>query len=208
MRGGILAALGMLLVAGNPSGDIAPNRVESNRVQKPARRAAQERRAEALVDKVKKSIDDGIRYLREQQQGGNWEKKLGDAIYPGGSTALALLALLNAGVPPNDPAIQRGLEYLRELQPSHTYVRALQTMVYVEAKEDKDKNRIIDNVNWLIKARAFSGGKFNGYSYQMPVGGTSDGSNSQFGALGLWYGKQGGAVIKREIWEGIRDYYV
>src|SRR5262249_40643882 len=23
-----------------------------------------------------------------------------------------------------------------------------------------------------------------------------------------WYGKQGGAVIKREIWEGIRDYYV
>ena len=46
---------------------------------------------------------------------------------------VAVLALLNSGLPPDDPTVAKGLNYLRQLKTEQTYVRALQTMVLVEA---------------------------------------------------------------------------
>src|SRR5205814_3648260 len=84
----------------------------------------------------------------------------------------------------------------------------LQTMALAEAGNPKDLPLIQKNVNKLIDARAFRGGKFIGWSYQKP-GAThdSDASNSQYAMLALWYARQAGAKIDREVWVGIRDYY-
>src|SRR4051812_40189927 len=70
---------------------------------------------EPLVDKVKDSINNGIRYLRDLENGkGNFEHAWAmSRARPGGVTALAVVALLQAGVPPDDPLIQRCLKYLR-----------------------------------------------------------------------------------------------
>src|SRR3954469_7359671 len=71
---------------------------------------------EPLVDRVRSSIERGVRYLRREEKGrGNWEPSQVANDKPGGSTTLALLALLNSGVPVDDPMIQRGLGFLRAL---------------------------------------------------------------------------------------------
>lgn len=55
---------------------------------------------EKLVDKVRVSIDKGIQYLRDMEKGkGNWELDAESNIRKGGWTSLAMLSLLNCGVP-------------------------------------------------------------------------------------------------------------
>src|SRR5947209_9437483 len=81
---------------------------------------------EELVDQVKNSIDRGVNYLRRQQSDrGDWERggvlAVGGFI-TGGQTCLAMLALLNCGVKPDDPVIQRGLQVVRQLPQKGTYV--------------------------------------------------------------------------------------
>ena len=77
---------------------------------------------EELADRVNASIDKGIRYLKQQQRpGGDWERGAqlaGIAGTSGGPTCLALLALLNAGVKPDDPVVAEGLKYLRANPPA------------------------------------------------------------------------------------------
>jgi len=167
-------------------------------------------RKEALVEKVKKSIERGIDYLKKEQRGnGSWEVNLQSAGINGGWTALSLLALLNAGVPVNDRAVADGLTFLRGLKPDSTYVRALQTMVFVEAGQNEDRERIQRNVQWLIDARIIRDGKLRGWTYnQQTLAGKGDGSNTQYALLGLHAGRQGGAVINEEIWKSIRDHYI
>src|SRR5690349_14351056 len=70
---------------------------------------------EPLVEQVRAAIDTGVRFLRKEERGrGHWENDFISAAKPGGSTSLALLALLNCGIKTDDPIIQRGLEYLRK----------------------------------------------------------------------------------------------
>jgi hypothetical protein len=167
-------------------------------------------RKEPLVEQVKRSIGLGVKFLEREQRGnGSWEQNIPGIAVPGGTTGLTLLALLNAGVPVKDKAIADGLTYLRGIQPEHTYARALQTMVFVEAGQNEDRQRISENVKWLIDARVLSDGKLRGWSYgKRGIVNTSDGSNSQYALLGLWAGKQGGALISEDIWKSIRDFYI
>ncbi len=150
---------------------------------------------DALVDRVRKAIDSGVTFLRTQQRQGNWEVG-GDTVNrPGGWTSLALLALLNAGVPPSDEAVQKGLEYLRKIEPTQTYVVGLQTMVFALAGQDAE--RIQRNVTWLVKAR-----QPGGWSYS--VGGSPDNSNTQYALLGLHEGLRAGAKVDAAELEAVR----
>jgi hypothetical protein len=139
---------------------------------------------EPLVEQVRTAIDTGVRFLRKAERGrGHWEIDFISAAKPGGSSSLALLALLNCGIKPDDPIIQRGLEHLRKVEPQSTYVVGLQTMVFAEVGDAKDGPRIQRNVDWLIRARVMSGPKLRGWGYGQDAGGT-DYSNSQY-ALSL-----------------------
>lgn len=171
---------------------------------------------EALVDQVRKAIDAGVRYLRDQEKGkGNWEAVDKASVYmEGGWTSLAMLALLNAGVSPDDPIIQRGLKYLRQLEPRQTYVVSLQTMVFTETARNEDRERIQHNVDWLIGAMIRDGGRCKGWSYGSPRQAnnlnnlSADNSNTQYALLGLHAGRLAGAKIDREVWQAIQDYYI
>src|SRR5439155_14726483 len=164
---------------------------------------------EPLVERVRAAIDRGVRYLKQiQKENQNWEN-ISSAMHGrvGGQTALALLALLNAGVKPDDPVIQRGLEYLRKIDPKDTYVVGLQTMVYAEVGDARDGPRIQNNVDWLIRSRVYRDGRLRGWGY-MEQGGSADNSNTQYALLGLHAGKQAGARIDRSVWQEIQDFYV
>jgi hypothetical protein len=172
--------------------------------------AAAKPQKEALADQVKKAIDHGRKFLRDEQTaGGDWEKDVNSKTRHGGWTSLALLALLNAGENPKSDVIQKGLRFLRSVEPNDTYVVGLQTMVFAEAGFVEDRVRIQRNVDWLVKMRVMRGNDLQGWGYPDRVGNKSaDNSNTQYALLGLWAGKSGGATINRAVWESIRDFYV
>ena len=169
---------------------------------------------EPLADRVKKSIDAGAAYMkRVQRANGSWDVD-GDAFSnasvtnAGGKTALATLAMLNAGFSPKDPAVARALANLRAIEPDSTYTCGLQLLVYAEAGLPEDRQRIQDNVRWLLEARVYRNNDFIGWSYSKKIGGgVADNSNTQYAVLGLWAAKQAGIVIQDSVWKEIRDYY-
>jgi hypothetical protein len=171
-----------------------------------------------LVKRVEAAINKGVQFLRDAQQpatngvGANWETGLvgeGAAVAnlrPGGMTSLAILALLNAGVPVEDPTVQRGLEWLRTFKPRHTYVYGLQTMAFAEAGLAKDKPLIQRNIDWMLKYRVPRNGPLLGWTYDDALH-SPDNSNTQYALLGLWAGKTAGATIDKDTWQAIQDFY-
>ena len=166
---------------------------------------------EELVEKVRKSIDRGVRYLEKQQSPqGNWEGIVLNIIatLDGGATSLVTLALLNCGVKPEERVVARALDYLRTLPPKKTYVVALQTMVFAEARQAKDLPLIQRNADWLV-ATAIGyqngAGQLEGWSY--PAAQIADNSNTQYALLGLYAAKQAGAKIDPRVWKQIQNYY-
>jgi len=176
------------------------------------------RAEEPLVQKVRKSLDMGVSYLKskQQDQGGgrwNWENDTLTLLQPGGSSCLAMLALLTAGVPADDRTIKNGLPYIRSIKAQHTYVVGLQTMVLAELGDTKDTYLIERNVNWLLDAAVTTGGKLGqggklqGWSYTGNSGNRADNSNTQYALLGLWAGRQAGVTIDKPVWDAIMEYY-
>src|SRR5438093_13564749 len=90
-------------------------------------RAADDLKPEAVL----KSIENGKRFLLNRQNpDGSWTCGF-NPIYPTGATSLAALALLNVGMTPQDPPMQRVLEFLRSQRvPDKTYEAGLQLMVF------------------------------------------------------------------------------
>ncbi len=177
--------------------------------------------SEPLVKKVKTSIAGGVGYLvSKQRDDGGWDEPRDDkniAQYHGGTTALSLLALLHCdGILSDDPprekarklAIQKALANLRKIDSPKVYVRALQTMALAEARNAQDRPLIEANVKWLLEARVKKAGQFIGWGYENRAESmTSDASNSQYAMLALWYARQAGVKIDREVWVGIQNYY-
>jgi hypothetical protein len=163
---------------------------------------------EPLVDQVRKAIDQGITYLKNKQHDdGSWDEYVHTTGHAGGTTALAVLALLNAGVPRDDPVIKNGLNHLRKYKDSSTYVRSLQTMAYVEAGYAEDLARIKYNVDRLLDNAIYKDGNLVGWTYHGGKGISADNSNTQYALLALWVAKQSGMDIDVKFWEKVRDFY-
>jgi hypothetical protein len=79
-------------------------------------------------------------------------------------------------------------------------------MVYALAGQKEDKDRIQENVDWLVKSALRVNGKLHGWSYG-PGRTPADNSNSQYALLGLHEGFVAGARVKPEVWQEIVDFY-
>lgn len=168
---------------------------------------------QALVKKVNGAIDKGVQYLRQTRDARNqWEKLLISnlADMDGGVTSLAVLALLNTGLPATDKDIKPALDYIRRLEPKKTYVVGIATMALAEGRDPNDKPRIQANVDWLLKTVIRENGKITGWSYPLEKGAMSraDASNTQYALLGLYAGKQAGAKIDDKVWRDLRQLYL
>lgn len=166
---------------------------------------AQDAPKEKLVDRVQKSISKGVQYLRDLENGkGHWEVDAESRAENGGRTALAMLSLLNCGIPPEDPMMRRALEWLRGIPPERTYTVGLQTMVFCLARQPQDRDRIQRNVDWLKRAKAK-----DGWSYtERAVFGSPDNSCTQYALLGLHEALVYGANVDRRMLEEVRDFYI
>lgn len=162
--------------------------------------------AEITAQDVRRSIESGVEYLKKQQgkTNGSWPDHQGQ---PGGLTALCTLALLNSGVPVEDPSVQRALGYLRKLgNPEMTYATALQTMVFCLAEPEKDRLLIRRNAKWLEGTQLSSGERKGAWGYAGNQG-KGDNSNTQFAMLGLYEAEQVGVEVSDQTWRLALNYW-
>lgn len=155
--------------------------------------------------RVLASIDRAVSFLKRRQNGrGGWDEK---ASNPGGITSLVTLALLEAGLGPDDPTIDKALEYIRQFEPKDTYVVSLQTMVLAAATPRRDRVLIQRNASWLEKAQRKSGKGAGGWFYGMQGAPAADPSNSQFAALGLYAAQEVGVKVDPKVWQRVKAYW-
>lgn len=172
----------------------------------PVRAAAAE---DELVEKVRQAILDGQRYLRSAQsfEKGNWEQDPYCGSHPGAFTSLAVLALLETGVSVDDPAIKKGLAYLRTVaaERNSTYAVSLQTMALARAGLAKDRELIQRNVKWLLKQRMAQGWT---YHEKLDDQSSPDNSNTQYAVLALHMAAQAGVEVDATALKKIQEFYL
>lgn len=154
--------------------------------------------AQITAEDARQSIEQAVTFLkREQRADGTWPDWPG---HTGGVTALCTLALLNAGVPPDDPHIQPAINYLRGLKPgptSTTYATALQTMALCAAQPNRDLPLIRQCANWFETTQLNAGDHKGGWSYPRAGG---DNSNTQFALLALHEAARVGVDVNEQTW--------
>lgn len=160
---------------------------------------------ELNASQVQLAIDGGITFLRSQQlDNGSW----GDySSYRGGKTALCALAALSCGVPQDDPDVSRAVQFLRSIPPTHTYVVALQTMVFCAASPQRDIELIRRNVRWLEATQIKTPPRPGTWTYTQTLGGQGDNSNTQFALLALHEAARVGVKVSPEVWRLARDHW-
>ena len=157
---------------------------------------------------VAKARTKAIDYLKKrQQENGSWENVFIDFAVEmkGGTTGLATLALLEAGVPANDPAVTKAVEYLVKIEPKKTYVVSLQTQVLARVDKQKHAKQIQKNVDWLLANATKNNGRIAGWSY--PQNNVADGSNTHFAVMALHSAAQAGAKLDDKLWKEIHVMY-
>ncbi|MBS0266877.1 MAG: DUF4159 domain-containing protein [Planctomycetes bacterium] len=129
-----------------------------------------------------------------------------------GDSSLALLALLNAGVPLNDPKVDKGLTWLRnQPSPTLTYEISLMIQVFAAAKDGKrDLPRVTELANTLVNSQVRGGPNVGSWTYNQGMGGIAlgDRSNAQFAVLGLREAQEMGVAIPLEVWKKARHHWI
>jgi hypothetical protein len=160
-------------------------------------------RADVTAEEVRDSIDRGVTYLRRQQfPDGSWQEVA--PIMAGGVTSLCTLALLNAGVPTDDPQIQLALNILRQVPATATYPTALQTMVFAIAEPEKDMQLLKRNVRWFEEQQKRTAQNRGMWSYPL---GNGDNSNSQFAILALYEAQRAGVAVSPHTLRAALSYW-
>jgi hypothetical protein len=155
--------------------------------------------ADALADvtsrQVKDTVAQAIADIKSQQQNnGHWPRYGG---YEGGTTALAALALLNAGLGLEDPAVQRAVDAVARAPNERTYVVSLKCQVLAAADPQRKRydRQLRNAAEWLVKAQTPVG--MWGYRAK---GSRGDNSNTQFALLGLHEADKTGLEVPEKTW--------
>ena len=162
--------------------------------------------AGVTAEQVNEAIADGVRYLKSQQRDdGTWEER---ALYAGGLTPLATLALLQSGCGVQDEAVAKALKHLRHFHADATYTTALQTMVFCYAEPERDLILIQRNVRWL-EEHQIRDGEHAGM-WAIPTLGTpdhTDNSMTHMAMLALYEAERVGVTASDETWRLALAYW-
>ncbi len=133
-------------------------------------------------EEVSRAIELAVEFLRaEQREDGSWPYQTPEHVQ--GSAALAVLALSEAGVPEDDPAIQRGINYFLEEPVTEIYNAACIAMALASVNPARHIRHIARMRDFLVSAQNARGM----WSYRRgdPLRVVGDNSNTQFAMLGL-----------------------
>jgi hypothetical protein len=157
-------------------------------------------------DRVLAAIEQAQEYLIEQQGGnGAWASDLNP--HSVGINSLAILALINSGMTPEDPPVANGLRWLRgQPDPTQTYDTSLMIMALAAAKDSIDDLRIGSLADLLETSQVITGDT-GAWSYTAGAN-WWDNSNTQFAVLGLREAAHAGAVIDRGVLQRARQHWL
>jgi hypothetical protein len=163
-------------------------------------------------EQVERAIREGVRFLKAQQRrDGSWpeiEEKANT-----GTTSLVTLALLTAGEGRDAPTITAALEFLRNFGPNqlrNTYAISLQTMAFAAGDPDRDRLRLLANVEWLEEAQIKPGDRMvwpGTWTYSDNKFQAGDNSNTQYALLGLNAASEVGVAVDPKVWLLSRQYF-
>ena len=164
--------------------------------------------AQITDDRVLESMQAGVKFiLSKQEKNGSWPD-YDYSSYPTGVTSLCTLALLNAGMEPDDRPIANALNYIRkQTRLERTYTVALQTIVLCTASPKVDGLQIRQNVAWLQAAQITTDGKSKGAWGYSKGGDRGDPSNAQFALLALYEADRAGVAVKDSTWRLAVEYW-
>jgi hypothetical protein len=148
--------------------------------------------------------------LRTGGPEGRWDNPTLNVLggMEGGADALATLALLEAGVPANEPAVAAALARFDKAAPVRTYVVALQTAALAKADVKRYAVAIQRNADWLVENASRRDNRLTGWSYPFAPNQGTDGSNTQYAVLGLSAAADAGAKVDPKVWVEVRELYV
>ena len=119
-----------------------------------------------------------------------------------GATALHLLALSSAQLPPDNPAIKKGTEYLLQNFPiGDVYSMGLYAAALQKINHIKYKNEISKAASWLIETQKNGTWNYKG-------NGSGDNSVTQFALIGLKAAMDAGILIPKTTLEASRNHFI
>ncbi len=151
----------------------------------------------SIKEQVQPYIQRGVNYLKASQfRNGAWEfLRTRDASNPQvvGCTALCGIALLECGVPANDPAVKRAYDFVRgavsQTNYNYNYGVCLAIMFLDRYAKAMPRNLDVDLIKRLTEMVVRGQLRNGGWSYNLPST-TSDNSNTQFGVVALWIARK------------------
>lgn len=153
---------------------------------------------------IRTAIDDGVLFLRSRQAA---DGSIGSGYAPGGSTALATLAMLAAGADPiSDPDVKQAMSHLLSLETDNTYVVGIRANVWEYAlrkapHEEAWREALKRDVKWLLEARNEVGWRYSSSSRDW------DNSCTQYAALGLWAAQRAGIETGDAVWDQLSRHF-
>ncbi len=160
---------------------------------------------------IRQAVQDGIANIKQAQAGdGSWADM---GQYKGGVTALALLSLLNAGVPADDPAITKGIASLCGTRNEHTYCAGLKCQVLAAWGAKADNKDLQAAAQFLCEAQldngmwTYTNPNAGPNGRKAPSAGRGDNSNTQFALLGLHEAAKAGLPIPQIVWERSKGHF-
>jgi hypothetical protein len=176
------------------------------------------------AEAIENAIESGKKFLLgSQQPNGSWAGMgaAGASAYPVGPTAMATYALLECGEGAQSPKMVAALKWLSTNKAIKTYELGIRCNVWLIAnaqtkgkyfaclQDDADTlvHAVADRTlpgSGTVPGKTISGdGSYTYDATQGPVTG-SDGSNSQYGVLGVWGAARGGRYeVPDEYWSKI-----
>ncbi len=155
------------------------------------------RPAPSTQQRIDAAIDKGARFLLASY-GAQVTAGRVELAERSGQSALSLYAMLKAGVPKDDPTVQRLLAHL-QCQRIETTYDASCMLLALSAHEG------FDNLRWMDElARKLVSWQLDGGDWSYPSGG-NDLSNTQFAALALWVAASNGVAIDARVWTKLAD---
>jgi hypothetical protein len=145
-------------------------------------------------------VGKGVAWLRSKQgTNGAWTQ----SGPRGGTTALCTLALLNSGLPADDPTVKRGLAYLQTVPVKRTYVVSLMCQAYAASGSKEYIRPLAGATKWLSEAQGANGM----WTYTKSRGKSGDNSNTQFALLGLHEAHQADIPVSGRVWIRSRNHF-
>jgi len=170
--------------------------------------------APASPEAIQKAIDKGVAFLYSTQKNNCWEVApardgtdhkwqtyQGDTW--GGSTDIAVYALLAAGEKPTDPRLAGAIEFLKNSEQIGVYNLSVRCVVWSMLPQTPEIKKLLKRDVSLLAAATQTEGVGAGFCGYLPngKGDNYDLSVSQFAVLGVWAAADAGVEIPDAYWQ-------